>query len=1184
MNATWSKLRDGSRGVKVVGTREQLDSLKNTLDAGGPFDIVVVTNPPSEASTEQLGPVEDFAFSGDTGFLLCHVLKRADDSKAPATVKTLPSLAELLANHGPLFIQPLFIQDVLAVDTIIFSVTRDPADIFKVDFVALRAWLGNQISRFDDGSWAQSDEATLTKLLKGVFPGGIPQSITDFRAVESDKTFRNWEAYLTQNRLLLFPRQMSHAEVKAEIEAWGTWKQSQTPSQTLTNQQAAALVGFEPPRQNLLSSTGAMGISEWGSVRVTDNLESLAKEWAALKEKSANIKKSLWGFYRDHSDILNASKNSAEILQWSTNWVGHLIKSQGDAGKAIQKVGADLEVTHDLITRTETYVAKERVKVLGPVKEDTLTSMGNYWSTVCGTEMGQWLSGLIKETTPFLGTPKDMGAHYHVPADAIARTEAFIARSKEEALPRVTHMSPPSHRPHVEAYIQREQKKHPYLNSDWMREWFDWLIKGEAEIIKDGQGGFYVRGRPGRHFALSEDDNGEEIQDIVRLERGKGVTNTPMSPTDTIEAFAQEISTADALVTKGDPPPLSHYLELIQDYIATPAWATWTELSKNIPKHRSLRLDTVCAEERTKARVAKDQDRGQVPPEETIRNLAKEIAKFRGDKNDAYYATEIEWDLSARTWQSWAGTASDLPADLLTRIDSFTRLPSARAHYIRTSPVDNLRDRMLAKGHAFRARKAPSDANIWEYQVWSPKSGHAQTQWLRNPSTLGINEVTDWVQAQLPYTGLANSQEDLKTLLYEARRWYAGGKWAVKASQDSIMSLPDILREHQVVIRADKNENDVSLIGLWEPHTGVWVLPPKRATYLIPLKECLHAQYGVEWIPSNLKHLDKELDKAIEDLEIRQGLKMTVTGFLAENDLIVEAVKTDTGDVWYGLWDLETEKYSVDPCSLPRLKDRIQHLCGEFKWSDISDEGLTNEDQLSDEIEFAETKLKKAIQQAQVYMGTANPSCEPATGIAQQVAKKTKTQRVMATAKTEAGRAANRVAARQLAKAVRDPLLEFLTQVLGANKRKAMAFLASPSGLAITKLLLGTGLGMLPMSQYQDTGDAFLPANKLALIASVMRDDGMADLGDNALDLITSPLFKRAGVLLATINAMADEPAVGGEKAVEKAVEKIRVSVASEDAPAKKTKRVRVKVEPKVEEPELEFDEIEVELGEMQAS
>lgn len=135
----------------------------------------------------------------------------------------------------------------------------------------------------------------------------------------------------------------------------------------------------------------------------------------------------------------------------------------------------------------------------------------------------------------------------------------------------------------------------------------------------------------------------------------------------------------------------------------------------------------------------------------------------------------------------------------------------------------------------------------------------------------------------------------------------------------------------------------------------------------------------------------------------------------------------------------------------------------------------------------------------------------------------TKTRKVANTFKAELGSAATKTAARQLAKAVRDPLLEFLVQSLGADKRKATKFLASPTGLAITKLVVGSGLGALPMSKYEQNEDELIPANRLAQVASVMREDGLADLGDGAMDLLTGPLFKKAGSLLATINTMADE-------------------------------------------------------------
>jgi len=183
----------------------------------------------------------------------------------------------------------------------------------------------------------------------------------------------------------------------------------------------------------------------------------------------------------------------------------------------------------------------------------------------------------------------------------------------------------------------------------------------------------------------------------------------------------------------------------------------------------------------------------------------------------------------------------------------------------------------------------------------------------------------------------------------------------------------------------------------------------------------------------------------------------------------------------------------------------------------------------------------------------------PKVGVLHAPATATTTQRLKARAKTEAKSAMVTVAGRQLAKAARDPLVEFLTQTLGANRGKALKFLAGPQGLALTKVLGGVGLASTPWAKHStmatrnstpDSGylsdpDAvgpklfdmsYEPSSKLASIAQSMREDGLADLGDSLADLVTKPALR---LVMDMVSGMADE--------------KVRVDVGE---PARKLTRV----------------------------
>lgn len=143
----------------------------------------------------------------------------------------------------------------------------------------------------------------------------------------------------------------------------------------------------------------------------------------------------------------------------------------------------------------------------------------------------------------------------------------------------------------------------------------------------------------------------------------------------------------------------------------------------------------------------------------------------------------------------------------------------------------------------------------------------------------------------------------------------------------------------------------------------------------------------------------------------------------------------------------------------------------------------------------------------------------------------TKRSRAMHVVRRDASIVATGVAARQLAKTVRAPLLALLVANLGADKKSAQKFLDSPEGLALVKILLGVGLTMLPLTEYSSDDGA--PSNKLALVADALRHDGMTDLVDATADRATGPLMKSFGSLVTSVQKLASEP--------------VRVAVAEEE-------------------------------------
>ena len=412
----------------------------------------------------------------------------------------------------------------------------------------------------------------------------------------------------------------------------------------------------------------------------------------------------------------------------------------------------------------------------------------------------------------------------------------------------------------------------------------------------------------------------------------------------------------------------------------------------------------------------------------------------------------------------------------------------------------NLARYMIDHGWTLDSSAHPSYRGPWSkepyYQVWSTKT----TTWV-NGGAVDFKGLRAWMEEECGQYLTPGWEKDLNFIcgLYHLH--------PKTANLRGLMPKAKVLEAHMEKTGTPENDPDPLLVSLAE----------ERLTNLRRFYAVLGSLPKIEGRPDTTTTI--EAHKVAELIQIQNVLRQNLI-------CSRERCSSGVGDGKIGGGNLEARNMELDGISVPYelvtwILDKRgilppqQHKCRD------------------DTYEIQEEYFR---------------ACFANEGKDLKMAKPTKAQRVTQTAKTEASRAVYRVAGRQLAKSVRDPLLEFLTQTLGANRRKALKLLASPQGLAVTKILMGAGLGSLPQAKYLEETDGknlwsgipnknpnYVPANRLAILAQAMREEGMADLGDGALDLLTGPLFKKAGGVMAMVTEMADE--------------KVRVDVGQESDP-----------------------------------
>lgn len=172
------------------------------------------------------------------------------------------------------------------------------------------------------------------------------------------------------------------------------------------------------------------------------------------------------------------------------------------------------------------------------------------------------------------------------------------------------------------------------------------------------------------------------------------------------------------------------------------------------------------------------------------------------------------------------------------------------------------------------------------------------------------------------------------------------------------------------------------------------------------------------------------------------------------------------------------------------------------------------------------------------------------------------------TMKSDVKSAAVNITARQMAKAARVPFAAVLAAKFGGKSRKTqqaiLAFLNTPEGLGVMKMLLGTALAVSPLTKYVESANGSFPDNRLAQIADILRMEGMADVGDSVTDLITGPLMEHGQQFLTSILELANAPAELEDEpeAAQPTKSRTRVRVGSETAAANDDEQETTNVRP----------------------